>query len=74
MTTEMTTEERARYDAQAKEEAWGCAESILHPLANALRAVGSEELNQAMRVAVEEAMREYRRAEDELEAAEASRG
>jgi hypothetical protein len=69
--TEMTTEERALYDAQAKEEAWGYAESILRPLAGALRAVGSEELNQAMQAAVDEAMREYRRA---LEAAEASRG
>jgi hypothetical protein len=42
--TDMTPIERALYDAQAKEEAWGFAESILIPWVEATRPIGSEEL------------------------------
>jgi hypothetical protein len=46
--TEITPTERALYDAQAKGEAWGCAESILIPWVEATRPIGSEELTRAM--------------------------
>jgi hypothetical protein len=70
--TEMTPTERAHYDAQAKEEAWGLAESILRPWVEATRAIGSDELTRVMEGALEEAEREYNLALDEREAAEAA--
>jgi hypothetical protein len=65
----MTTEEKAHYDAQAREEAWGYAESILRPWVDATRPIGSPELTQAMEAALEKTQREYFRAADELEEA-----
>jgi hypothetical protein len=62
------------YDAQAREEAWGFAESILRPWVEATRLMGIEELTRAMEVALREAEREYGRTLDGLEAAEASLG
>jgi hypothetical protein len=47
-------EHRRVYDAQAKEEAWGLAESILRPWVEATRPIGSEELTGAMEVALRE--------------------
>jgi hypothetical protein len=67
--TEMTRAKRAVYDAQAKEEAWGYAESILRPWVEATRPIGSDELTAAMQEALAFALREYGRAVDELGAA-----
>ncbi len=69
----MTTEERALYDAQAKEEAWGYAESILRPLVDATRPIGSPELTAAMEEALAFVAREYWSAADALALLEESK-
>ena len=50
--TDMTTEERARYDAQANEEAWDFAVEILEPMMAMVRAIGHDELTRVMEKAL----------------------
>jgi hypothetical protein len=68
---EMSPEERARYDAQARVEAWEFAIGILGPWVEAARAIGSEELTQVMEKALSEGEGELELALYEREAAEA---
>jgi len=63
---------RRAFDAQADEEAWNLALSILEPWVQATEYIGSEELAQVMREALEEAERELNKVLDEREAAEAA--
>ncbi|MEJ7816593.1 MAG: hypothetical protein WKF53_15590 [Rubrobacter sp.] len=65
----MTTQERAHYDARAREEAWGYAESILRPWVEAAQAIGSDELTRVMEAALEKTQWEFFRALDEQKAA-----
>ena len=53
--TEMTKVERARYDAQANEEAWEFAVEILEPMMAMVRAIGHDELTRVMEKALGEA-------------------
>jgi len=53
--TEMTTEERAHYDARANEEAWSFAVEILEPMMALVRAIGHDELTRVMEQALGEA-------------------
>ncbi len=53
--TEMTTQERAHYDAQAEHEAWDFAVEILEPWMKVTRLIGSDELTQVMERALGEA-------------------
>ena len=53
--TEMTKKERARYDAQANEEAWNFAVEILEPMMAMVRAIGHDELTWVMEKALGEA-------------------
>ncbi len=53
--TETTTQERARFDAQANEEAWNFAVEILEPMMAMVRAIGHDELTWAMERALGEA-------------------
>jgi hypothetical protein len=46
--TEMTTQERARYDAQAEHEAWTYARELMEPMMELVRAIGHDELTQVM--------------------------
>lgn len=46
--TEMTKEERARYDAQAEHEAWEFAHELMEPMMALVRAIGHDELTQVM--------------------------
>lgn len=59
--TEMTSRERALYDAQADHEAWGLAHQILGPWVEATRPIGSDELTRVMEKALEEVEGEVRR-------------
>ncbi len=63
---------RRAFDAQADEEAWNLALSILEPWVQATERIGSDELTRVMRGALEEAERELNRVLDEREAAEAA--
>ncbi len=65
--TEMTTEERARYDARANEEAWNFAVEILEPMMALVRAIGHDELTLAMEKALGEAEAERALAMNALE-------
>jgi len=62
------------FDAQAETEAWDLALDILRPWVQATEPIGSDELTRVMKGALEEAEREYGRALDELEAADAALG
>ena len=53
--TDMTTEERAHYDARANEEAWSFAVEILEPWMKVTRLIGSDELTRVMEQALGEA-------------------
>jgi len=46
--TEMTTQERARFDAQAEHEAWTYARELMEPMMALVRAIGHDELTQVM--------------------------
>jgi hypothetical protein len=46
--TEMTTQERARYDAQAEHEAWAYAHELMEPMMELVRAIGHDELTRVM--------------------------
>jgi len=46
--TEMTTQERARFDAQAEHEAWTYAHELMEPMMALVRAIGHDELTQVM--------------------------
>ena len=65
-------EHRRVYDAQARTEAWDFALVVLSPWVEGVEPIGSEELTRAMKGALEETEREFNRAQDELEAAEAA--
>jgi hypothetical protein len=65
-------EHRRAFDAQAEEEAWDLALSILTPWVEATRKIASPELTRVMEGALEEAEQELNRALDEREAAEAA--
>src|SRR5215204_647546 len=65
-------EHRRVYDAQARTEAWDFALAVLSPWVEGVEPIGSEELTRAMKEALEESEREFNRAQDELEAAEAA--
>jgi hypothetical protein len=65
-------EHRRVFEAQADEEAWDLALSILTPWVEATRKIGSDELTSVMERALEEAERELNRVLDEREAAEAA--
>ncbi len=62
-----TREERDRYDARADHEAWEYAWSVLHPLVQATREIGSNELTQVMEKVLAEVEREANRTLDLLE-------
>lgn len=65
-----TEEERELWDAQADHEAWSHAAEILHPLAHAVRPIGSDELTQVMEKALAEVDGEVKRTHDVLESLE----
>jgi hypothetical protein len=65
-------EHRRAYDAQALTDAWDFVLTILGPWVETARPIGSDELTRTMEGALAEAEREYNRAQDELEAAEAA--
>ena len=46
--TEMTKEERTRYDAQAEHEAWTYAHELMEPIMALVRAIGHDELTRVM--------------------------
>ena len=53
--TEMTTQERAHYDAQAEHEAWEFAHELMEPMMALVRAIGHDELTRVMEKALGEA-------------------
>jgi hypothetical protein len=62
------TEHRAAYDAQADEEAWEYAHSLLLPMVELARGIGSDELTRVMDKALAEVEGEVNRTNDILEA------
>jgi hypothetical protein len=66
------TEHRAEYDACAEEDAWEYAQSILMPLLQATRQIGSDELTGVMEEALEEVNENLARARARHERAEAA--
>ncbi len=71
--TEMTTQERAHYDAQAEHEAWNFAVEILEPWMRVTRLTGSDELTLAMEKALGEAESERALAMNALKRLQGSR-
>ncbi len=65
-------EHRRAYDAQADEEAWSLAISILRPWVDSARPIGSDELLEVMEEAEASAVRKLEEARAEREAAEAA--
>ncbi len=65
--TKMTPQERALYDAQADHEAWSLAHEILEPWVKTAEPIGSDELTQVMREALEKVEGEVGRTLDVLE-------
>ncbi len=71
--TDMTTEERAHYDARANEEAWSFAVEILEPWMKVTRLTGSDELTRVMEKALGEAESERALAMNALKRLQGSR-
>ncbi|MDQ3303877.1 MAG: hypothetical protein M3518_11095 [Actinomycetota bacterium] len=71
--TDMTQEERARYDARADHEAWNFAVEILEPWMRVTRLTGSDELTLAMEKALGEAESERALAMNALKRLQGSR-
>ena len=71
--TDMTQEERARYDARADHEAWNFAVEILEPMMAMVRAIGHDELTQVMEQALGEAEAERALAMNALKRLQGSR-
>jgi hypothetical protein len=66
------TEHRAEFDAHAEADAWNYAQSILMPLLQATRQIGSNELTAVMEDALEEVNENLARARARHERAEAA--
>jgi hypothetical protein len=62
----------AAFDARAEVEAWQFAESVLAPLVESARAIGSDELTRVMAGALSEVERQAGRHRGELERAMAA--
>jgi hypothetical protein len=65
--TEMTKEDRARYDARAEHEAWAFAHEVMEPWMEITRLIGSDELARVMERAFAEVDKEVGRTLDVLE-------